>query len=300
MKPNFFGRKRTEVPSLRSSQVWKDYFRYWSITERRPRAQAEQLADESTNEYWEKKRRTAGQDVAFQRNGRSGKMRKSKADFESKKTLNELVSYFAKKEGVAKEDLREFREELLESINPGRYGDWGDSISLTADGNEYNLILDTDEAERIAIEMTKQNMEEDPEMFGDFLSGYLTITPTDKRIIAQEEADRTFEDMSDRDIRDDYERQFGGAEDKDVDEMREELVEDHAETVEQELSDPVNYFVNVQGIYDLESLMQQPWIRVDTDEAARDAVRADGFEHFLSTYDGNYDETPSGIVVMKE
>lgn len=228
-------------------------------------------------------------------------MRKSKADFESKKTLNELVSYFAKKEGVAKEDLREFKEELLESINPGRYGDWGDSISLTADGNEYNLILDTEEAERIAIEMTKQNMDEDPEMFGEFLSGYLTITPTDRRIIAAEEAERYFEDMSERDIQEAYTQTFGEPDDdKDVDEMREELEEDHADTMARELSDPVNYFVNEQGIYTLEDLMGQPWIRVDTDEAARDAVRIGGFEYFLSTYDGNYDETPSGIVVMKE
>jgi len=54
------------------------------------------------------------------------------------------------------------------------------------------------------------------------------------------------------------------------------------------------------GYYTIEDLLQQSFISIDIDKAAERAVAADGWAHFLSLYDGNYETTPGGIVIFRE
>lgn len=58
-----------------------------------------------------------------------------------------------------------FDNELEISFTKGRYSDWGKAGSFVWDGDEYNFILNEDEAERIAIDLIKQDLEYEPELF---------------------------------------------------------------------------------------------------------------------------------------
>ncbi len=204
---------------------------------------------------------------------------------------------------VARELIRQFGREHSDEIKEtldltkGRYSDWGDAGSVTIDGTEYNLVKDDDEAERIALQLVKQDLEEEPGIFDrDWLQSFITISNTDKRIMAADEEDAIREQVED----DAKHKRL----DFDTDEEREEWIESEVETrrneFEKSLDDPIQYFVHDQGIYSVEDLMKQPWIRIDIDEAAQSAVDTDGWAHFLSTYDGNYDTTPGGLVFFQE
>lgn len=65
MQPNFFKRKppteaelsAQELAKLRNSDVWKKKFRYFNVSEGYSKAESQEMADESTREYWEQKRR---------------------------------------------------------------------------------------------------------------------------------------------------------------------------------------------------------------------------------------------------
>ena len=66
------------------------------------------------------------------------------------------------------------------------------------------------------------------------------------------------------------------------------------------MENPIEYFVNEQGIYSVEDLMKQFWININIDEAAKDAIKVDGWAHFLSRYDGEYETTENGIVYFRD
>ena len=72
------------------------------------------------------------------------------------------------------------------------------------------------------------------------------------------------------------------------------------EKVKEELKDPIQYFVEDHGMYSVADLMKAPFILIDVAEAADDAVASDGWAHFVSLYDGNYEETANGVVYFRE
>ena len=152
--------------------------------------------------------------------------------------------------------------------------------------------------------MVKDQAESEPELFNQsFVQNYLTITPTDRRIIAVEEADSRLEDRDYRELAEMYEQEYGEEPDEEMDseDIREALSSDIADSIEKQLEDPIQYFVHDQGIYSLEDLMKANFISIDTDEMAEDAVATDGWPHFISHYDHSYEETPNKeIIVMIE
>ncbi len=226
-------------------------------------------------------------DAQFRR--RTVKRRNAPMEWNTEDVTAELVKHFG----------ADAREEIAETLDldKGRYSDWGTAGSVTIDGTEYNLIADEDEAERIALDLVKQDLDEQPEMFSqDWLSSHIEISETDKRVMASEEEDHIREQVEEEAKH----KRF----DFDTDEEREEWIEDEVDKLrnefEKSLDDSIQYFVHDQGIYSVEDLMKQPWIRIDIDEAAQSAVDTDGWAHFLSTYDGNYDTTPGGLVFFQE
>lgn len=231
--------------------------------------------------------------------------------------INDLVKVFGE----------EAKEEIFDSLkfDSGRYQDFGDAGEFTADGTEYNIIESEDEAERIALEIVEQDLEESPEMFNqNFLKNYLEIYPTDKRIIAGEEASNDAEERLSLLDKEEYKEVFDyidkedewsewedrllDAEDeepikKELEEyLRKEIEEweaEAAEVIEKRLDDPIQYFVDT-GIFSLEDLMKQNFIHINIEEAAKEAVSIDGWAHFLSHYYGNYETTENGFVYFRE
>lgn len=180
----------------------------------------------------------------------------------------------------------EFKEEIHSSLDTtgGRYSSWGEAGSFKADGIEYNFILSEDEAERIAQDLVKQDIESEPELFNqDFLADYVYISDVDKRIIAGEEADSRLED-------------FKGT-DEERDDEHEKIYKEVYEALNK---DPIGYFVDDLGAYTREEILKQPWIQIDVSDAANAAVSTDGWAHFLSLYSGEYETTSGGIVYFRE
>jgi len=172
----------------------------------------------------------------------------------------------------------------------------------------------------------------------DWLNNHIYITDTDRRIIAQEESDNIVDEQADeremlenagfeddydklQELIDEKEEKVDDMEDKGIDDVliqetrdkiqefeteKDELVEkakeDYREMKYDEiykaLEDPMDYFVNEQGIYTEEELIKQSFISIDTDEASQDAVNTDGWQHFIATYDGNSLEVPDSKMVL--
>jgi hypothetical protein len=204
--------------------------------------------------------------------------------WEREYVIEELVKYFG-------EDFREEIEETLD-LETGRYADWGNAGSVIVDGVEYNVIENEEEAERIAVEVVKQDLEHSPEIFSpDFLSDYVHITDTDINMILADE-----EDFIREEVESEYE-----VEDEEIAEEIDKIVEARLSELERWLrTDPIGYFVDETWTYTLEDLLKQPFIQIDVERAARDAVAMDGWAHFLSLSDGNYETTSGGIVIFRE
>jgi hypothetical protein len=87
----------------------------------------------------------------------------------------------------------------------------------------------------------------------------------------------------------------------DHDKMKEQIYDGHYDYVYEQLEkDPMNYFVHEIGAYTEEEYLKASFVSIDIEAAAEDALSTDGEAHFLSHYDGNYEETSGGIIVMKE
>lgn len=256
---------------------------------------------------------------------------KEASEADDAKLIEELVAEFGK--GKSDEELAELTLEITDSLdwNKGRYSDWGDAGSFKADGTEYNIVRSGDEAEAIALKLVKQDLESEPEIFNqDFIQQHMTITDTDRRLIAVDEADarasdlrydlerENFEDVFQQTGK--YQDEFSALEDKvlnaesgsdeekaakaEITKLGEKAIEewesDYADEVEEALKDPIQYFVKDQGIYSIEDLMKASFISIDVDAAAQDAIDQDGVYHFISLYDGNADTLPSGAVYFRE
>lgn len=240
---------------------------------------------------------------------------------DTEKSDDEIAAELAEALGNA-----ELAEEIKGSLDweSGRYSSFGKAGKFEADGTEYNIIENEDEADRIAIEQTKESIENEPELFNkDALGEHITIDETTRRQIALDDVDSRrsdfeydiqkgkykdvfdsvdkykdeYEALQERlDNDEDVEGEIEALAKKAIDEWGDEKVDE----IEEALKDPVQYFVHDQGIYTEEELMKQNFISIDADAASKEFVQIDGWAHFLSHYDGNYDTTSSGFVFFRE
>jgi hypothetical protein len=227
--------------------------------------------------------------------------------------------------------VRELGKDALETFKQdgGEFGeDMSDRVgSFEKDGESFNIIASEDDAIAIAEEQVRNDLENEPELFNqEWLQNYVSMSETDIRIIAGEEADAYVEDMDDDRLLEESNKQsdYDAIQEKiDEEEGKDEpdqakidawekekegVVDDAREAVREErdtyvsdalTKDPKDYFVNELGAYTEEDLMKQPFIRIDIDNATEDAVAEDGWAHFLSRYDGNYESTENGAVYFR-
>lgn len=208
-------------------------------------------------------------------------------EWNEKEIIKELVKEFGK----------EFKEEIESTLNLeiGRYSGWGDAGSVVVNGVEYNIIRDEDEAIKIALDIVRQDLEDEPELFDqNWLSNFIYITDVDKRMLIADEESVIREGVKEEAESEEFETN------KEKKEWIKNEVNGRLEDFIDGLDNPIEYFVEEVGIYSLEDLMKQPWIQINIDEATEDAVRIDGFARYLSLYDGSYETTKDGLVYFKE
>lgn len=125
------------------------------------------------------------------------------------------------------------------------------------------------------------------------LSQYMMISETDRRILAGEEADSRLEDMSNEDmIRDaNMEDEVEGLEEDSpeyeaiVSKARDHLHDEIYNEIYASLDDPINYFVEEQGMYSIEDLANRSFIQIDYEKLGRDlGYDVNEVEHDGKTY----------------
>lgn len=184
------------------------------------------------------------------------------------------------------------------------------TATFDADGASWRVAESDDAAEAIALTRVQEDLEEEPEIFNkDFMRNYITITETDRGVLANEESDNYVENMEDGELIKEaqLEDEFVAAEEAEDSKLQDDLIQQAKESIQEkkydeiykELADPLQYFVHDHGLYSEEDLMKADFISIDKAAAAEDCITTDGWAHFLCTYDGNYKTLPSGAVYWR-
>lgn len=203
-----------------------------------------------------------------------------------------------------------------------------ESVTGAANNGESEWIVfkNPDEAELAAIAKVKEDLENEPGLFTQsWLQEFIKISGTDRRLIANEEADdyvdnvlgeddlikeadleeemrEITERQSELDDEDPgYDQKYASLEkerEQRLETAKDKVREDRQKEIYEALKDPIQYFVEDQGIYSREDLLKQNFITIDVDEAAKDAVDTDGVAHFLDNYDNSEVELASGAVAF--
>ena len=184
---------------------------------------------------------------------------------------------------------------------------WSDLSSDKSPATDFVVYPSIDAAERAAILTVTRDLEDDPGLFNEgFLSQHLYMSETDIRVMAGEEADAYVEGYDDEDLvkEANMEPEYDEASDEEkevvVEKAKEQVRDERDEYVEAYLKrDPIGYLVDELGAYTREEAMKQPWIQVDVEEAAEEAVSVDGYGHFIDGYDNDPHEDVNGCVVAK-
>lgn len=177
--------------------------------------------------------------------------------------------------GLTEDFLKSFESEFgkIEDVYDGGAYERGKTIR-TEDGEEYHVYDSEDKARLDAEDYVREMIQEEPESFSqDFLKNYYDISDADKNQIATEASESLREDLE-------YEGELS------EDEI-EQRIEEEYEYWYKGLDDPYQFLVEDMGIYTEEDLYKQPFMRIDDETAASDAVDVDGIGHFFATYDGD-------------
>jgi hypothetical protein len=231
-----------------------------------------------------------------------------KADIQKRK------AEFARSKGAwvetARRELQEHEGVDIDITETGMYTNGVSMESYTkgrSGETEWIVFANEEAAEIAAIDQVKDDLDARPEDFNEsFITQFLTIGDTDRRIIAGEEADARMEGMDEREILEltGNEQDYDEAEEVDnvaemeriLDDAKEQLQEKYYDDIYERLEDPIQYFVKELGAYSVQDLIKANFVQIDTDSAAQAAIDADGVAHFLDRYDGEATELPSGAI----
>ncbi len=242
---------------------------------------------------------------------------------------DKLIKANAKEFDVSVQVVKTLQEEqgddvFIEDTTDGDGVDGNATGLQLDDGSEWFLFENYDDLRSEAIEDVKQ-------LFDDIgvegINGYESyVKASDASTVASEMADSQMEGEEDEirnEVESEVKDEIEEPEDNDdgkydkayekweakieeeiesrletaIEDKRSEIASDIEEAVER---DPVNYFINDQGIYsNAKELLDAGLITVDEDALAEYVVDTDGAEHTVARYDGNSYETDDGKVLVR-
>lgn len=185
---------------------------------------------------------------------------------------------------------------------------------VTVGAKEYVVVADEDDVDRLAVEVVAQDLRDEPQLFNrDFLVRHIDTERLARDLYADEH-NNFYENLREEADNDgngflvSYESDIP---DEDLEPLRDPETGDFKEDVqvpeaivlalaekqtEEALKDPVEYLTDMLGPEEgLDTAMRIGGL--DINAAAQDAVEEDGWEHFLSRYDGKSDTTDKAHLV---
>jgi hypothetical protein len=197
------------------------------------------------------------------------------------------------------------------------YDDYSVDVTDNSDGTctvaGYIIASNDDIPERIALEQVRNDLESEPELFNqDWLQGHINEERLRNDLYSDvEEGIRQSPDSYGWEPGEGEELVRFNAEGEEDDDGEydsagqpiEEQTEPSDDWLENKTNEllryPVQYMQEIYG--DADGIKQAIAIAgIDINAAAEEAVAADGWQHFLSRYDGNSYDLPSGGVYWKE
>jgi hypothetical protein len=178
-------------------------------------------------------------------------------------------------------------------------------VTVRGGHKEWYVVADSDQERELALEVVKQDLEQEPEIFNkDFIERHVNVDRLRRDLYSdvQYGNEERLRDERPDDFWEEYERQGFDAPEEDEDGERpdpdDSQIEELAEKLtEEELRDPMQYLDDIYG--DEAAAKAIEIAGIDVDAAAEDAVDTDGAAHFLSSYDGQSYETKSGLVYWR-
>ncbi len=188
-------------------------------------------------------------------------------------------------------------------VTDGYFAGSANIEGVTREG--YVVCKSDDDAEAAAIAQVQQDLDQEPELFNqDWLENYIDTEKLSDSLyddvynwVYEEpksygwDPDDVYETDDDGNYLDDE-----GNIVEDTDTPPDEWIEAKAR---EQVADPMEFLGNMYG---KDELLKEA-IRIagiNIEEAATDAVAADGWQHFLSRYDGNSYDLPSGGVYFRD
>jgi hypothetical protein len=205
------------------------------------------------------------------------------------------------------------RDELVIKYGAAPNG-YGEAYTIMTHGGrqEWIVMRDDDEFEAAAIEGVKSDLQESPENFEpNFIQSHIDldrlrrdlhsdVSASNSDYVTELDPERFWEEAPGHniDIPDDVQAALDSSEEPRPPTGTEEDAFEEDMT-EQQLRDPIAYLEEIFSKEDAQKKAVEIG-GIDIGPAAEEAVRMDGAAHFMCSYDGNYNTSPSGFIYWKQ
>lgn len=185
-----------------------------------------------------------------------------------------------------------------------------EALQVRLGQKEYTVVEDEETAERLALAVVTQDLEQEPELFNpDFLARHIDMKKLEEWVYeAAMEDDYAYDlarrnpeffweiaeqwDVEDLPEPDEYGNRPDHVDQRYIDALQEAIARNKAK-------DPMGFFEDIYGRRDAIKYAIEA-AGIDIEAAAEEAVSVDGWQHFLARYDGKSHETKSGFVYWRE
>jgi hypothetical protein len=225
-----------------------------------------------------------------------------KADFDDMEAVRKEIAKIL--------DIEEYDLSIKNGSTPNGHGE-AYTVSTRGGHKQWIVMRDDDEFEAAAVDGVKDDLNESPENFDpNFIRGHIDmyrlrhdlspdVSSSNTDYVADLDPSRFWDEAPGHgiDIPDDVQASLDAG-----DEPREPTGEEEEEFEEdmtrEQLKDPMGYLEDIYGREDAQGKAMEIG-SIDVDAAAEEAVRIDGAAHFLCSYDGNHETSPSGFIYWR-